>query len=111
VQLADPWYEGRNPLHSSSSGTLTRFCRFPLTFHLPQLASVTNFNLCSGMGVVFQGNEHLESVTQVPGQSVTYVPGSSHAEELFFKRERLSFRGLSRVHGNETWWRHSSRNN
>ena len=75
------------------------------------MASVTNFHLCSGVGVVFQGIEHRESVTHVPGQSVTYVPGSSHAEELFFKRERLSFRGLSRVHGNETWWKHSSRNN
>ena len=99
------------PVHSSSSGTLTRFCRFPLTFNLPQLASVTNFHLWSGVGVVFQGIERRESVTHVPGQSVTYVPGSSHAEELFFKRERLRFRGLGRVHGNETWWKHSSRNN
>lgn len=99
------------PVHSSSSGTLTRFCRFPLTFNLPQLASVTNFHLCSGVGVVFQGIEHLESVTHVPGQSVSYVPGSSHAEELFFKRERLSFRGLGREHGDEKWWKHSSGNN
>jgi hypothetical protein len=37
------------PVHSSSSGTLTRFCRFPLTFNLPLLASVTNFHLCSGV--------------------------------------------------------------
>jgi hypothetical protein len=99
------------PVHSSSSGTLTRFCRFPLTFHLPLLASVTNLHLCSGVGVVFQGIEHRESVTHVPGQSVTYVPGSSHAEELFFKRERLRFKGLGRVHGDETWWKHQSRNN
>ena len=63
------------------------------------------------VGVVFQGIEHVESVTHVPGQSVTYVPGSSHAEELFFKRERLSFRGLGREHGDEKWWKHSSSNN
>jgi hypothetical protein len=99
------------PVHSSSSGALTRFCRFPLTFHLPQLASVTNLHLYSGVGVVFQGIERRESVTHVPGQSVTYVPGSSHAEEPFFKRERLRFKGLGRVHGDETWWKHQSRNN
>jgi hypothetical protein len=81
------------PLHSFSRDTLTRFCRFPLTFNLQLLASVTNFHLCFGVGVVFQGIERLESVSHVPGQSVTYVPGSSHAEELFFKRERLKFRG------------------
>jgi hypothetical protein len=38
------------PLHSSSRDTLTRFCRFPLTFNLPLLASVTNFHLCFGVG-------------------------------------------------------------
>lgn len=99
------------PVHSSSSGKLTQFCRFPLTFNLPLLASVTNFHLCSGVEGVWQGIERRESVTHVPGQSVTYVPGSSHAEELFFKRERLSFRGLGREHGDEMWWKHSSRNN
>jgi hypothetical protein len=110
VQVADPWNKGRMPLHSSSRDTLTRFCRFPLTFNLPLLASVTNFHLCFGVGGG-QGIERLESVSHVPGQSVTYVPGSSHAEEQFFKRERLKFRGLGRVHGDEKWWKHSSSHN
>ncbi|WP_395746287.1 hypothetical protein, partial [Prosthecobacter sp.] len=44
--------------------------------NLPLLARVTNFNRCSGVGVVFHGIDHPQSVTYVPGQSVTYVPGS-----------------------------------
>jgi coproporphyrinogen III oxidase len=30
---------------------------------------------------------------------------SVHADELFFKRKRLRFRGLGGVHGDETWWK------
>jgi len=47
-----------------------------LMVNLPLLARVTNFNLCSGVGVVFQGIGALKSVTHAPGQSVTNVPGS-----------------------------------